>query len=106
MLGLGEIDVLERQLLVSIIALNKRGILNVTLIEAIDEAALWVGNFEDLAPFVPHANLDNLLRRAPTLICAIAAVRCGRSRSRRERRDGAGRACWGDCNPPPGQRRE
>jgi len=73
MLGLGEIDALERQLRAAIVALNKRGVLNVTLIEAVDEAALWVGSFEDLAPFLPGANLDNLLTRAPTLVCAIAA---------------------------------
>jgi hypothetical protein len=73
MLGLGEIDALERQLRAAIVALNKRAILNVTLIEAIDEAALWVGGFEDGAPFMPGANLDSLLRRAPALICAIAA---------------------------------
>jgi hypothetical protein len=73
MLGLGEIDALERQLRAAIIALSKRGVLNVTLVEAIDEAALWGASFEDLAPFVPGADLDNLLARAPILICAIAA---------------------------------
>jgi TolB-like protein len=73
MVGLGEIDALERQLRAAIVAFNKKGALNVTLIEAIDGAALWAGSFEDLTPFVQGANLDNLLRRAPTLICAIAA---------------------------------
>jgi len=73
MLGLGEVDALERQMRASIVALNKRGVLNVTLIEAIDEAALWAGSFEDQAPFVAGLDLDNLLARAPLLICAIAA---------------------------------
>jgi hypothetical protein len=58
MIGLGEIDALERQLRAAIIALNKKGLLNVTLVEAIDEAALWVGSFEDLASFLPGANLN------------------------------------------------
>src|ERR1700733_14850983 len=73
MLGLGEVDALERQLRAAIVALNKKGLLNVTLIEAIDEAVLWVGSFEDLTPFVSGANLDNLLTRVPAVICAIAA---------------------------------
>jgi hypothetical protein len=73
MLGWGEIDALERQLRASIVALNKKGVSEVTLVEAIDEAALWADKFSDLIPFVPSANLDNLLMRAPTLICAIAA---------------------------------
>jgi hypothetical protein len=41
----GEIDALERQLRGSIVALNKKGIMGVTLVEAIDEAGLWGGQF-------------------------------------------------------------
>uniref|UniRef100_Q07PM7 Uncharacterized protein n=1 Tax=Rhodopseudomonas palustris (strain BisA53) TaxID=316055 RepID=Q07PM7_RHOP5 len=73
MLGLGDVDALERQLRAAIVGLNTRGTLNVTLIEAVDEAALWGGSFDDRVPFFQRADLDALLGRAPTLICAIAA---------------------------------
>jgi hypothetical protein len=73
MLSLGEIDALERQLKASLIALNKRKLADVTLIEAIDHAMLWPELFDDMAPIAASHSLDNLLTRAPLLSCAIAA---------------------------------
>lgn len=73
MLGWREIEALERQLRSSVVALNKKGIDGVTLVEAIDEVSLWAGHFEDLLPLTPSAALDSLLSRAPLLICAVAA---------------------------------
>lgn len=72
-LSLGQIDQLERHVGATLVALNKRGFVGVTLIEAIDEAALWPAPFDKLAPIVPSQNLDALLIRAPALLCAVAA---------------------------------
>ncbi len=73
MLNLGEIDGLERQLKASIVALAKRKVADLTLIEAIDEAMLWPDGFDDMVPLVPSQGLENLMSRAPLLVCAIAA---------------------------------
>ncbi len=73
MLTLGGIDGLERQLKASIVALNRRNIPEVTLVEAIDESMLWPESFEQLAPFASNHSLDNLLIRSPLFICAVAA---------------------------------
>ena len=72
MLRIGVIDGLERQLKASVVTLNKRKVDNVTLIEAIDEATVWPEPFAELIPFVPNADLDALIVRAPFLVCAIA----------------------------------
>jgi hypothetical protein len=73
MLTWGEIDSLERQLKASVVALNKRRVSEVTLIEAVDDATLWPESFDDLAPIAPNGSLDNLIIRAPLVICAIAS---------------------------------
>ena len=73
MLNLAEIDALERQLKASIVALNKKKISDVTLVEAIDDALLWPEAFDSMAPIASSHNLDNLISRAPLLVCAIAA---------------------------------
>ena len=73
MLSLTEIDALERQLKASIIALNKKKVADVTLVEAIDDALLWPKLFDSMAPIAPSHGLDNLMTRAPLLVCAIAA---------------------------------
>lgn len=73
MLSLSEIDALERQLKASIVALNKRNTVDVTLIEAVDDALLWPGKFDEITPLAALHDLDNLLTRAPLFICAIAA---------------------------------
>jgi hypothetical protein len=73
LLSLGEIDALERQLKASIVALNKRKVADLTLVEALDEAMLWPEPFDDLVPIATAHSLDNLMTRAPLLVCAIAA---------------------------------
>ncbi len=73
MLTLGEIDNLERQLKASIVALNRKKITDITLVEVIDDAMLWQASFEQLTPIAPIYSLDNLLIRAPLLLCAVAA---------------------------------
>jgi aspartate carbamoyltransferase regulatory subunit len=67
----GEIDSLERQLKASIVALNKKDVSEVTIIEAIDDAALWPKEFDQLAPIAPNTTVENLTVRAPLLICAV-----------------------------------
>lgn len=73
MLTLGEIDRFELQLKASTVALNKKGVKDVTLVEVIDEAMLWPASFEQLAPIASSYSLDNLLIRSPMFICAMAA---------------------------------
>jgi hypothetical protein len=73
MLTLGDIDSLERQLKASIVALNKKKIPDVTIVEVIDDAAVWPASFEQLAPLAPTHSLDNLLIRSPLFLCAVAA---------------------------------
>lgn len=73
MLNLGEIDALERALKASIVGLNKKRTAVVTLIEAVDEAMLWPEPFDDMAPIALSHSLDDLISRAPLLICAVAA---------------------------------
>ena len=73
MLNLGEIDALDRQIKASITALNKRKVVDVTLIEAIDDSMLWPAPFDDLTPIAPSYSLENLIERTPLFICAVAA---------------------------------
>lgn len=73
MLSLTEIDSLDRQLKASIVALNKTRIADVTLIEVVDDALLWSEPFDDMAPIAAGHSLDNLIKRAPLFICAVAA---------------------------------
>lgn len=73
MLSLGEIDALERALKASLVGLNKKKTGGVTLIEAIDDAMLWPEIFDDMAPIAPSHSLENLISRAPLLICAVGA---------------------------------
>lgn len=73
MLNLGEVDALERRLKTSIVTLNKAKVSQLTLIEALDDAMLWSAPFEELVPIAPSQLLDNLISRAPLLICAVAA---------------------------------
>lgn len=73
MLTLSEIDSLERQLKANLIALNKKKIRDVALIEAVDETMAWSSPFDDLSPIAPNHSLDNLISRVPLFICALAA---------------------------------
>lgn len=70
---LSEIDGYERQLRLATIALNKRKIAGVTLIEAVDEAELWPDAFEARHPFLSGLSVGSLLDRAPLYLCAIAS---------------------------------
>jgi len=65
--------VLERQLKASIVALNKRKVAGLTLVEALDDAMLWPEPFDDIVPIATAHSLDTLITRAPLLVCAIAA---------------------------------
>ena len=69
----GEIDHLERQLKASIVALKKKDTSEVTLVEAVDDAALWPEAFNRLAPIAPRTTVENLTARAPLLVCAVAS---------------------------------
>lgn len=91
-----EIDDLERQLRASVVTLNKRNISNVTLIEAIDDAAIWPEPFEELIPFVPDSDLDALVTHAPFFLCAIAAEIGFRF-------EGVGTEYWGKFSEALGQ---
>jgi hypothetical protein len=70
---LGDIDGCERRLRAATVALNKRKVAGVTLVEAIDEAELWPNAFEAQQPFLPGLNVGALLERAPLYLCAIAS---------------------------------
>ncbi len=70
---LGDIDAYERRLRDAIIALNKKRVSGVTLVEAVDEAALWPDGFEQAQPFLTELQLGTLFDRSPLLLCAIAA---------------------------------
>lgn len=70
---LSEIDAYERRLRLATIALNKRKVAGVTLIEAVDEAELWPNAFEAQQPFFPGSSVGSLLERAPLYLCAIAS---------------------------------
>lgn len=72
MLALGEIESFERQLKAAIVGLNKKKLVDVALIEAIDDAMIWPGSFDGLAPMVPSHDLDSLITHAPLFICAVA----------------------------------
>ena len=71
--SLGEIDGFERRLRAATIALNKRRIVGVTLVEAVDEADLWPNAFEAQQPFLTELSVEGLLDRAPLYLCAIAS---------------------------------
>lgn len=73
MLSLAEIGALERQLKAGIVALNQKKVADVALIEAVDEAMLWPEHFDRLGPIAPLHDLENLIRRSPLFICAVAA---------------------------------
>jgi hypothetical protein len=70
---LGDIDAYERRLRDAIVALNKKRVPGVTLVEAVDEAALWPDGFEQAQPFLTDLQLATLFDRSPLLLCAIAA---------------------------------
>ncbi|MBB3302306.1 hypothetical protein FHT72_005955 [Rhizobium sp. BK077] len=72
MFDLGEIDGFERQLKAAIVALNKKKVASVALVEAVDDVGLWPDAFESLFPIAASLDLDELIKRAPLFICAVA----------------------------------
>lgn len=70
---LSEIDDYERQLRLAVIALHKRRVAGITLIEAIDEAKLWSDDFNKRQPLLVGLSVGRLLERAPLYLCAIAS---------------------------------
>src|SRR6185312_5463056 len=73
MVSRAELDALERQLRAALVALNKRHVRSVTLVEAVDEATEWSTSFDHLIPLAPGWNLDELMGRAPLVVCSAAA---------------------------------
>lgn len=73
MLTLSEIDSLERQIKMAVIAAQKKKTIDFTLVEALDEGMIWPVPFDRLIPIAPTQTLDNLISRAPLVICAVAS---------------------------------
>src|SRR4051794_27686399 len=69
----GELSEIEARLRAAIVALNKRNVAGVTMIEAIDEAAVWPQGLDDLVLKDAGVGLDLLIERWPLLICAVAS---------------------------------
>src|SRR5262249_38879040 len=69
----GELSQIETRLRVAILSLNKRNISGVTMIEAVDEAAVWPQGGDDLEIKGAGSGRDSLIARVPILICAIAS---------------------------------
>lgn len=71
--SLGDFDSFERRLRAATIALNRRKVSGITLVEAVDEAELWSDGFEAQEPFITGLDVRSLLNRAPLYLCAIAS---------------------------------
>jgi hypothetical protein len=69
----GELSQIETRLRAAVLSLNKRNISGVTMIEAVDEAAVWPQGLDDLDIKGARIGLDSLIARVPLLICAIAS---------------------------------
>ncbi len=69
----GEAHQIEARLRNAIIELNKQSVPAATMIEAIDEAAVWPGGLNSLNLKEWGFKLDSLIERTPLLICAVAA---------------------------------
>src|SRR5262249_5035763 len=72
-LSQGELRQIEERLRAAVISLNKRNVGDVTMIEVVDEAAVWPQVFGDFD--LKHAGVDlqYLIGHTPLLICAIAS---------------------------------
>jgi hypothetical protein len=69
----GELDQIETRLRAAVVALNKRNVAGVTMIEAVDEATVWPQGLGDLNLKDVGLDLDSIIERWPLLICAIAS---------------------------------
>ena len=71
--SLEEIDGFERRLRAATVALNRRKVSGITLVEVVDEAELWPNGFEAQDSFLAGLNVGSLFTRAPFYLCAIAS---------------------------------
>jgi hypothetical protein len=69
----GEVYQIEERLRAAIIELNKQGVSTVTMVEAIDEAAVWPQGLDSLDLKDWGFRLDSLIDRTPLLTCAVAS---------------------------------
>jgi hypothetical protein len=69
----GELDRIEARLRAALVDLNKRNASVVTMIEAVDEAGVWPQGLDDFDLKSRGVELDQLIARAPLLICAVAS---------------------------------
>jgi hypothetical protein len=65
--------VVEARLRTAVVSLNKRNIHHVTMIEAVDEAAVWRPPFGDFDLRNAGVDLEYLIDHTPLLLCAIAS---------------------------------
>ena len=72
-LSRSELNQIEARLRATIVSFNKRNLSGVTMIEAVDDAAVWPQVSGTSISRVPDFDLDSLLERWPLLICAIAS---------------------------------
>jgi hypothetical protein len=71
-LNRGELGQIEGRLRTSVVSLNRRNIPDVTIIEVVDETAVWP-TFGEFSLKNTGIDLEFLIDRTPLLICAIAA---------------------------------
>jgi hypothetical protein len=69
----GELSQIEARLRAAVASLSKRNVLGVTMIEIVDEAAVWPRGLDDINLKDAGSDLEYLIDRAPLLICAIAS---------------------------------
>ena len=72
-LNRGEIGLLEARLRAAVVSLNKRNVIDATMIEVVDEADVWPQGIGEINLTDAGLNVDSLLERVPLLICAIAS---------------------------------
>ena len=72
-LTLGELSQGEARLRAAVVLLNKRSVSGVTMIEVVDDAAVWPQGLTDFELRDTGVDLDHLIDRAPLLVCAIAS---------------------------------
>ncbi len=72
-LNRGELRQIEGHLRTSVVALNRRNIPDVTIIEVVDETAIWPQTFDEFSLKNAGIDLEFLIDNTPLLICAIAS---------------------------------
>jgi hypothetical protein len=69
----GELNKIEARLRAAVALLNSRNIAGVTMIEVVDEAAIWPHGLGDFDLKAAGFDLDTLMEGTPLLTCAIAS---------------------------------